>query len=74
MPGLADGQGIATGFVLLYCTGWNSSVNSSLNNFADTKVGEKEGRGGAPSAGAEIPLQPMVDHGEAGCPSAAYGG
>ena len=26
---------------------------------ADTKVSEKEGAGGAPGAGAEIPLQPM---------------
>ena len=28
-PGLADGQGIAAVSVLLYWTGWNSSVNSS---------------------------------------------
>ena len=30
------------------------------NNSADTKVREEEGGGGAPGAGAEIPLQPMV--------------
>ncbi|KAK4810949.1 hypothetical protein QYF61_013357 [Mycteria americana] len=31
-PGLADGQGIAAVPVLLYWTGWNSSVNSSRND------------------------------------------
>ena len=30
------------------------------NNSADTKVSEEGGGGGAPGAGAEIPLQPMV--------------
>jgi len=29
------------------------------NNSADTKVSEEVGGGGAPGAGAEIPLQPM---------------
>jgi len=42
-PGLADGQGIAAVSVLLYWTGWNSSVDSSQNNSADTKVSEGEG-------------------------------
>ncbi|GAB0185779.1 cAMP-dependent protein kinase inhibitor alpha [Grus japonensis] len=35
------------------------------NNSADTKVSEEGGEGGAPGAGAEIPLQPMektMDH------------
>ena len=30
------------------------------NNSADTKVSEEGGGGGAPGAGAEIPLQPVV--------------
>ena len=30
------------------------------NNPADTKVSEEGGGGGAPGAGAEIPLQPVV--------------
>ena len=30
------------------------------NNSADTKAREEGGGGGAPGAGAEIPLQPMV--------------
>lgn len=30
------------------------------NNSADTKVSEEGGRGGAPGAGAEIPLQLVV--------------
>ena len=30
------------------------------SNFADTKVSEEGGGGGAPGAGAEIPLQPMM--------------
>ncbi|KAK4807043.1 hypothetical protein QYF61_018384 [Mycteria americana] len=30
------------------------------NNYADTKVSEEGGGGGAPGTGAEIPLQPMV--------------
>ena len=30
------------------------------HNSADTKVSEEEGKGGAPGAGAEIPLQPVV--------------
>ena len=30
------------------------------NNSADTKVSEEGGGGGAPGAGAEIPLQPLV--------------
>ena len=30
------------------------------NNSADTKVSEEGGAGGAPGAGAEIPLQPVV--------------
>ena len=30
------------------------------NNSADTEVGEEGGGGGAPGAGAEIPLQPVV--------------
>ena len=30
------------------------------NNAADTKVSEEGGAGGAPGAGAEIPLQPVV--------------
>jgi len=29
------------------------------NNSAETKASEGEGRGGAPTAGEEIPLQPM---------------
>jgi len=29
------------------------------NNSADTKVSEEGGEGGAPGAGAQIPLQPM---------------
>lgn len=31
------------------------------NNFADTRVSEELGAGGAPGAGAEIHLQPMED-------------
>ena len=30
------------------------------NNSTDTKVSEEGGAGGAPGAGAEIPLQPVV--------------
>ena len=33
---------------------------SDRNNSADTKVSEEGGRGGAPGAGAEISLQPVV--------------
>ena len=32
------------------------------NNCADTKFSEEGEGGGAPGAGAEIPLQPMEDH------------
>ena len=34
------------------------------NNSADTKVSAEGGGGGAPGAGAEIPLQPVEDGGE----------
>ncbi|KAK4811345.1 hypothetical protein QYF61_027574 [Mycteria americana] len=58
------------------------------NNYADTKVSEEGGGGGAPGAGAEIPLQPVVktmvrqvvplppmeDHRGADIHSAAHGG
>jgi len=45
------------------------------NNSADTKVSEEEGGGGAPGAGAEIPLQLMEKTMvRAGCPPAALGG
>ncbi|GAB0175634.1 hypothetical protein GRJ2_000028600 [Grus japonensis] len=58
------------------------------NNSADTKVSEEGGAGGAPGAGAEIPLQPlektmvrqavplqpMEDDGGAEIPPAAHGG
>ncbi|PKU44528.1 hypothetical protein llap_5158 [Limosa lapponica baueri] len=47
-------------FMLLYWTGWNSSVNSSQNNHADTQVSGEGGREGAPGAGAEVLLQPVV--------------
>ncbi|KAK4810890.1 hypothetical protein QYF61_013298 [Mycteria americana] len=43
----------------------NSSRNRGMrkcerNSYADTKVNEEGGGGGAPGARAEIPLQPMV--------------
>ena len=31
------------------------------NNYADTKISEERGKGGAPGSGAEIPLQLMVE-------------
>ena len=44
------------------------------NSPADTKVSEEVGGGGAPDAGAKIPLAAQrEDHGEAGCPRAAHG-
>ncbi|KAK4810953.1 hypothetical protein QYF61_013361 [Mycteria americana] len=40
---------------------WERGVRiCERNNSADTKVNEEGGGGGAPGAGAEIPLQPMV--------------
>ena len=40
---------------------WERGVRiRERNNSADTKVSEEGGGGGAPGAGAEIPLQPMV--------------
>ena len=45
------------------------------NSSADTKVSKERGGGGAPDAGAEIPLQLMMkDLDEAVCPPAAHGG
>jgi len=37
-----------------------SRERSESNNSANTQVGAEGGGGGAPDAGAEIPLQPMV--------------
>ena len=46
---------------LLRNSSWERGVRiCERNNSADTKVSKEGGGGGAPGAGAEIPLQPMV--------------
>ncbi|KAF4795871.1 hypothetical protein TURU_089446 [Turdus rufiventris] len=37
-----------------------SGVRTCKNDYADTKVSEEEGEGGAPGTRAEIPLQPIL--------------